>query len=59
MVTRQSIMNADLDSLTTDWIEAQLSSAHGSWGEMRSSRLSDGLQGMVYRLALEVREVTE
>lgn len=55
MVTRQSIINADLDPLTTDWIEAQLSSSHGSWGEMRSSRVKDGLQGVVYRLALEVR----
>jgi len=57
-VTIQSIMNADLDSSTTEWIEAQLSSGalgvKASTGEMKWNRLREGLQGVVHRLATEV-----
>lgn len=52
-------MNADLDSSTTDWIEAQLSAGalgvKSSTGEMKWNRLKEGLQGVVHRLASEVR----
>lgn len=59
MVTIQSIMNADLDSSTTEWIEAQLSAGalgvKTPTGEMKWNRLREGLQGVVHRLASEVR----
>lgn len=59
MVTIQSIMNADLDSSTTEWIEAQLSSGalgvKPPTGEMKWNTLREGLQGVVHRLASEVR----
>lgn len=51
-------MNADLDSSTTEWIEAQLSS--GAMGVESSKsgkdwgRLRAGLSGVVNRLAVEV-----
>lgn len=58
MVTIQSIMNADLDSSTTEWIEAQLSAGalgvKSSTGEVKWNRLREGLQGVVHRLASEV-----
>eukprot|EP00903_Cladosiphon_okamuranus_P022080 g20305.t1 len=60
MVTIQSIMNADLDSSTTDWIEAQLSAGalgvKTPSGEMKWNRLREGLQGVVHRLASEFSE---
>ncbi|CAM9207410.1 unnamed protein product, partial [Scytosiphon promiscuus] len=62
-VTIQSIMNADLDSSTTEWIEAQLSAGaagglkvHSSTGEVKWDRLRQGLQGVVHRLATEYSE---
>lgn len=59
MVTIQSIMNADLDTSTTEWIEAQLSAGalgvKSPTGEMKWNRLREGLQGVVHRLASEVR----
>lgn len=58
-MTIQSIMNADLDSSTTEWIEAQLSAGalgvKTSSGEVKWNRLREGLQGVVHRLASEVR----
>lgn len=55
-------MNADLDSSTTEWIEAQLSAGaaggikvNSSTGEVKWDRLREGLQGVVHRLATEVR----
>lgn len=61
-MTIQSIMNADLDSSTTEWIEAQLSAGaaggiqvNSSTGEVKWDRLREGLQGVVHRLATEVR----
>eukprot|EP00752_Nemacystus_decipiens_P009675 g8644.t1 len=60
MVTIQSIMNADLDSSTTEWIEAQLSAGalgvKTPTGEMKWNRLREGLQGVVHRLASEFSE---
>lgn len=58
MVTMQSIMNADLDSSTTEWIEAQLSAGAraepNDHGEVKWAKLRTGLQGVVHRLAAEV-----
>ncbi|CAB1103813.1 unnamed protein product [Ectocarpus sp. CCAP 1310/34] len=59
MVTIQSIMNADLDSSTTEWIEAQLSAGSSlgvanPTGIVKWNRLREGLQGVVHRLASEV-----
>lgn len=58
MVTMQSIMSADLDSSTTQWIESQLSDGAAvptsSTGEVKWNRLREGLRGVVHRLALEV-----
>lgn len=61
MVTIQSIMNADLDSSTTEWIEAQLSAGSSlgvanPTGIVKWNRLREGLQGVVHRLASEVSE---
>lgn len=58
-VTMQSIRNADLDSSTAEWIEAQLSSGASSHnnhtGEVKWLRLKEGLKGVVHRMASEVR----
>ncbi|CAM9427493.1 unnamed protein product [Ectocarpus fasciculatus] len=61
MVTIQSIMNADLDSSTTEWIEAQLSAGSSlgvanPTGIVKWNRLREGLQGVVHRLASEFSE---
>ena len=56
-------MNADLDSSTTEWIEAQLSS--GAMGVESSKsgkdwgRLRAGLSGVVNRLAVEVSTASD
>ncbi|CAN0152515.1 unnamed protein product [Ascophyllum nodosum] len=57
MITRQSIINADLDSSTTEWIQAQLSSGsspvQGSNRGSKWKRLRTNIRGVISRVADE------